>query len=136
MVVAFSSVAYSASHGMILDYIKHTWKLLTRSNRDLATAPTDPKSVPLADGKWPIYVARGGDIAAVERELSLEMQPANLQKIELRSLPMHPAEITAHGLLYLPRPYVVPGGRFNEMYGWDSFFIQMVFNSGQYTQIQ
>ena len=27
------------------------------------------------------------------------------------------------GLLYLPRPYVVPGGRFNEMYGWDSYFI-------------
>jgi alpha,alpha-trehalase len=35
-----------------------------------------------------------------------------------------------HGLLVLAldadghgRPYVVPGGRFNEMYGWDSFFI-------------
>ncbi len=29
----------------------------------------------------------------------------------------------APGLLYLPNPYVVPGGRFNEMYGWDSYFI-------------
>lgn len=27
------------------------------------------------------------------------------------------------GLLYLQNPYVVPGGRFNEMYGWDSYFI-------------
>ena len=27
------------------------------------------------------------------------------------------------GLLYLPNSYVVPGGRFNEMYGWDSYFI-------------
>lgn len=27
------------------------------------------------------------------------------------------------GLLYLPNPYVVPGDTFNEMYGWDSFFI-------------
>ena len=27
------------------------------------------------------------------------------------------------GLLYLPERYVVPGGRFNEMYGWDSYFI-------------
>jgi neutral trehalase len=26
------------------------------------------------------------------------------------------------GLLYLPYRYVVPGGRFNEMYGWDSYF--------------
>lgn len=27
-----------------------------------------------------------------------------------------------HGLLYLPHPYLVPGGRFNEMYGWDTAF--------------
>lgn len=27
------------------------------------------------------------------------------------------------GLLYLENKYVVPGGRFNEMYGWDSYFI-------------
>jgi alpha,alpha-trehalase len=33
------------------------------------------------------------------------------------------ADIPVEGLLYLPNPYVVPGGRFNEMYGWDSYFI-------------
>ena len=33
------------------------------------------------------------------------------------------AKIQPHGLLYLPDKYVVPGGRFNEMYGWDSYFI-------------
>jgi alpha,alpha-trehalase len=32
-------------------------------------------------------------------------------------------KIEPEGLLYLPERYVVPGGRFNEMYGWDSFFI-------------
>ena len=26
------------------------------------------------------------------------------------------------GILYLPYDYVVPGGRFNEMYGWDSYW--------------
>ncbi len=26
------------------------------------------------------------------------------------------------GLLYVPFPYLVPGGRFNEMYGWDTAF--------------
>ena len=31
--------------------------------------------------------------------------------------------IEPSGLLYLPNKYVVPGGRFNEMYGWDSYFI-------------
>ncbi|MBI2817121.1 MAG: trehalase [Acidobacteria bacterium] len=32
-------------------------------------------------------------------------------------------KIRTHGLLYLENPYVVPGGQFNEMYGWDSYFI-------------
>jgi alpha,alpha-trehalase len=32
-------------------------------------------------------------------------------------------KIQPPGLLYLEHPYVVPGGRFNEMYGWDSYFI-------------
>lgn len=36
---------------------------------------------------------------------------------------LRPEAISTPGLLYLPNPYVVPGGRFNEMYGWDSFFI-------------
>ncbi len=34
-----------------------------------------------------------------------------------------PSQLPNPGLLYLPNPYVVPGGRFNEMYGWDSYFI-------------
>jgi alpha,alpha-trehalase len=33
------------------------------------------------------------------------------------------SNIDPPGLLYLPNKYVVPGGRFNEMYGWDSYFI-------------
>jgi alpha,alpha-trehalase len=33
------------------------------------------------------------------------------------------AKIRDHGLLFLEHPYVVPGGQFNEMYGWDSYFI-------------
>jgi alpha,alpha-trehalase len=36
-----------------------------------------------------------------------------------------PEDLPAPGLLYLPHPYVVPGGRFNEMYGWDSYFIML-----------
>jgi alpha,alpha-trehalase len=36
---------------------------------------------------------------------------------------IRPEELRTPGLLYLPNPYVVPGGRFNEMYGWDSYFI-------------
>jgi alpha,alpha-trehalase len=32
-------------------------------------------------------------------------------------------KIQQEGLLYLEHPYVVPGGQFNEMYGWDTYFI-------------
>ena len=53
------------------------------------------------------------------------MAPEAFAKIELRQLPDDPAAIREQGLLYLPFPYVVPGGRFNEMYGWDSYFIQV-----------
>jgi alpha,alpha-trehalase len=109
----------------ILDYIKLTWSVLTRSNANLATATVDPKSRAFPNDKRLVYVAGDEDISAIERQLRVEMQPADLGKIELRRLPSDPAQIREHGLLYLPRPYVVPGGRFNEMYGWDSFFIQM-----------
>src|SRR5262249_49136032 len=51
--------------------------------------------------------------------LAAVLSPAQLTKIALR--PLGPAP--EPGLLYLPEPYVVPGGRFNEMYGWDSYFI-------------
>jgi alpha,alpha-trehalase len=52
-------------------------------------------------------------------------------KFEVRHLPTvihHPGEVDADslnppGVLYLENKYVVPGGRFNEMYGWDSYFI-------------
>ena len=47
----------------------------------------------------------------------------DLARIALRPLPRELPPDFEHGLLYLPRPYVVPGGRFNEMYGWDSYFI-------------
>ena len=108
----------------ILDYIKQTWSVLTRSNRDLAKAAIDPKFTPLPDGRWPVYVARGDDLQKVEKELRQEMPAADFKKIEIQQLP-EDMPIRAHGLLYLPKPYVVPGGRFNEMYGWDSYFIQV-----------
>ena len=53
------------------------------------------------------------------------MPAAEFQKLDILPLPASSAEIRIPGLLYLPKPYVVPGGRSDEMYGWDSFFIQM-----------
>ena len=53
------------------------------------------------------------------------MASADFGKIDLLVLPRNLDQLKEQGLLYLPRPYVVPGGRFNEMYGWDSYFIQV-----------
>ena len=50
-------------------------------------------------------------------------------RVEHLATPIHhlgdvnTSNIDPPGLLYLPNQYVVPGGRFNEMYGWDSYFI-------------
>ncbi len=117
--------AMGAPTGSILDYIQQTWKVLTRSSRDLAFAAIDPKSRPDVSGRWPVYVAKGENLAAIEEQLLKEMSPRDFQKIRLAQLPPAWSFIQVPGLLYLPNPYVVPGGRFNEMYGWDSYFIQM-----------
>jgi len=118
----------------IKTYIAQTWSVLTRSNRDLAKAAVDPKFQPLPDGRWPVYVPAGADIAAIETQLRKEMAPGTFPKIALRPMPAGET-VTQQGLLYLPHPYVVPGGRFNEMYGWDSYFITLGLAHDNETQL-
>ena len=82
----------------------------------------DPK---VTDAKAVLYLPHGVAMpAAVER---LQSQ-CRVQVLRLPAPITHlggvmPSQLKAHGLLYLPDRYVVPGGRFNEMYGWDSYFI-------------
>ncbi|NVN12393.1 alpha,alpha-trehalase TreF [Nguyenibacter vanlangensis] len=46
-------------------------------------------------------------------------------------LSRHPDDHAAHGsLLPLPHPYVVPGGRFSELYYWDSYFTMLGLAAG------
>ncbi|HEX8720551.1 MAG TPA: trehalase family glycosidase [Pyrinomonadaceae bacterium] len=113
------------------EYVRRGWRTLTRSNRDLAAAAVDPKFKAAAAAQsrggralWPVYVARDEDPGAVERSLRSQMSAEEFARVRLVRLPGPTAEAPP-GLLYLPRPYVVPGGRFNEMYGWDSYFIQV-----------
>jgi len=109
----------------ILEYIRQTWSVLTRSNHDLASAAVDPKFHPGPDGRWPVYVPQAEDLSRIRNQLEKEMASGDFRRIEIRPLPEDVSQIRLQGLLYLPRPYVVPGGRFNEMYGWDSYFIQL-----------
>ena len=106
-------------------YIDTGWTTLTRSNRDLPAAAKDPKLPRPPGSPWPVYVSAREDRDRVAREVRQVLPEKEFATIELRTLPADLTTLRDHGLLYLPRPYVVPGGRFNEMYGWDSYFIQV-----------
>jgi len=124
-------LAGAAPQPSILDYIHRGWTSLTRSNQNLASAAVDPKFAPGADGRWRVYTAAEQQ-SRVEQELRATLKPAELAKVRITALPQDPRQIREQGLLYLPKPYVVPGGRFNEMYGWDSYFIQLgLLQSGE-----
>ena len=58
-------------------------------------------------------------VAALRAKCGVQVErlPVTVERIG------QPMPALTPGLLYLPHPYVVPGGRFNEMYGWDSYFI-------------
>ena len=123
-ILAATLVAWAQSPP-IIDYIMQGWAILTRSNKNLATAAIDPKFHVGPDGHWPVYVGTTENAAQVEREVRAQMPAEDFRKIDIRRLPEEISQIPEQGLLYLPKPYVVPGGRFNEMYGWDSYFIQL-----------
>lgn len=114
----------------IESYIEESWSFLRRSAEHLEEAAVDPK---LGErDRYPIFLSAGEDLEAVRRDLLARLGKSELERIEFRRLPDDIKErpqleggIEAHGLLYLPHPYVVPGGRFNEMYGWDSHFINL-----------
>ncbi|HXU03330.1 MAG TPA: trehalase family glycosidase, partial [Polyangia bacterium] len=101
----------------LVAYIEKTWRPLTRTAADLPRAAEDPKVPHQPGAPWPVYVVPylKPDIAA---ELARVLPARDLARVDLR--PLISNDVREHGLLYLPRPYVVPGGRFNEMYGWDS----------------
>jgi alpha,alpha-trehalase len=104
----------------ILDYISSAWDTLTRSITDCQTV-ADPKlkAAPV------LYLPAGfPEPAAVEKlakECAVRVEHLPLEIHHLGEIDT--SKIQPHGLLYLENKYVVPGGRFNEMYGWDSYFI-------------
>ena len=106
----------------VRDYVKRTWRLLRRGHDTLLAAAEDPKLDHVAGEPWPVYLSKKENLEAVQERLSKEI-PDDFEQIVLQHLPEDSGEITEHGLLYLPGEYVVPGGRFNEAYGWDSYFI-------------
>jgi alpha,alpha-trehalase len=113
----------------ILTYISSAWDTLTRSMTDCASV-VDPK-IKVAPV---LYLPSGfAEPAAVQKlaadcSVRVEHLPVEIKRLG----EIDTAKIQPHGLLYLPDKYVVPGGRFNEMYGWDSYFIiRGLLNAGR-----
>jgi alpha,alpha-trehalase len=107
----------------VRDYIKRTWKTLYRSQAHILQAAKDIKVEHFPGQRWIVYVSQQEDFDRVNHTLQQVLPAAEWHQIDLRILPADLDQIHEHGLLYLPHAYIVPGGRFNEMYGWDSYFI-------------
>lgn len=101
-------------------YIDHAWGTLTRSLDDcsaLADSKVNTHPVLYLPARMPV----SAKLRAIAKRcgIALATLPRAIDKLG----DIDPAQLSAQGLLYLPHPYVVPGGFFNEMYGWDSYFI-------------
>lgn len=117
---ALASVPQNPGLKPILNYISTAWDELTRSMTECKSV-VDPKITTVSV----LYLPAGFAEPAALQKLSGDCKV----RIEHLAMPIHQlgevntSNIDPPGLLYLPHKYVVPGGRFNEMYGWDSYFI-------------
>src|SRR6201984_91388 len=104
----------------ILSYISKSWDTLTRSMEDCTTV-VDPKLAENSVLYLPADVPVSAQVEEMQRRCHVQVK-ALPEKI-IRPGQLDTSKLDPPGLLYLEHKYVVPGGRFNEMYGWDSYFI-------------
>ncbi len=104
----------------ILQYISSGWNTLTRSMTECKTF-TDSKTNAKSTLYLPADFPEPASLKAIDS--GCQIQVRHLPSVIKKLGDMDTSAIKPSGLLYLPRPYVVPGGMFNEMYGWDSYFI-------------
>jgi len=104
----------------ILDYISTAWDTLARSMTECQSI-ADPKIAATPVLYLPKDLAEPESVKMLTRSCKVraERLPVEIHKLG----EVNTSNIDPPGLLYLPNRYVVPGGRFNEMYGWDSYFI-------------
>jgi alpha,alpha-trehalase len=119
---AAESQGTTAEQGLtpIRSYISSSWDTLTRSMAKCDTV-ADPKLTAASV----LYLPAGFPVPPAVQELQ---KRCHVHVQQLPVLITGPGELDSRkidppGLLYLENDYVVPGGRFNEMYGWDSYFI-------------
>jgi alpha,alpha-trehalase len=104
----------------ILDYISTAWDTLTRSMTNCETV-VDPKIAARSVLYLPKEFPDPTTVQTLKSQCNLRVDHLPVEIHHLGEVTT--GNIEPPGLLYLPNKYVVPGGRFNEMYGWDSYFI-------------
>jgi alpha,alpha-trehalase len=114
------SFAQEAGLGQIRSYIAAGWDTLTRSMVDCNTV-VDPKLAAASVLYLPADF--DGPAAVQEMQKRCNVQVKHLPQVIHKLGEVDTSNLEPPGLLYLDNKYVVPGGRFNEMYGWDSYFI-------------
>ena len=109
-------------HGLapIRAYISTGWDTLTRSMNECSTV-VDPKFAANSVMYLPADFHEPAALTALQKQCKFEVK--HLPTVIHRPGQVDADSLNPPGLLYLENKYVVPGGRFNEMYGWDSYFI-------------
>jgi alpha,alpha-trehalase len=104
----------------ILRYISAGWDNLTRTMTNCASL-TDNKADEDPVLYLPADLGRPPALSELQRHCTIRVEHLTRRITSLENTDL--GKISPSGLLYLEKPYVVPGGQFNEMYGWDSYFI-------------
>lgn len=104
----------------ILSYIHTSWDSLTRSTTS-CSGIADPKLSTSPVLYLPADFSEPDEVKRMRRECGVNVE--SLPPVAHKPATPELDWIQPPGLLYLQNKYVVPGGRFNEMYGWDSYFI-------------
>ncbi|HET7441775.1 MAG TPA: trehalase family glycosidase [Terriglobales bacterium] len=104
----------------VLSYISSAWDTLTRS-MTRCDSFGDPKLNTQSVLYLPADFGASSQIQTLQQDCKIQVEhlPAPIR----HPGQLDPAKLNPPGLLFLENSYVVPGGRFNEMYGWDSYFI-------------
>lgn len=104
----------------ILQYISSAWDTLTRSMSECDSL-VDPKMKVAAMLYLPAGFSEPPALQKLSKNCDVRIEHLPIEIHHLGEIDT--SKIQPPGLLYLENKYVVPGGRFNEMYGWDSYFI-------------
>lgn len=110
--------------------IGRNWDRLVRRSDTVASMVEALEGKGFTTGPLRVFAPEGDPVAL--RRLRAEAKAIRSQggrEVEVRAFPQHVDAAflktlnEVPGMAYLPKPFVVPGGIFNEMFNWDSVFI-------------